>query len=145
MRSKEIPQDHDSFYDGALRACYAIDDEGRYVMATSRGWHVETLATRQAVEDLERKLEQISAGRGARRVEPACVSHGIQNDDRPDPGAKRSVSCCGGSAGISSHPYSVDSRASILERYAEQLDLSVAQLRRVPDCARTHVLQLQAK
>ena len=132
MRSKEIPQDKDSFYDGALRACYAVDDEGRYVMTTSRGWQVETLATRQAIEDLERKLEQTRRDvvRGA--LSPLAY-HMVSR--------MMTTRILAQSAGFMSWRVRRHLKprvfgrlsVSILERYAEQLDLSIEQLRSVPD------------
>lgn len=132
MRSKEIPQDHDSFYDGALRACYAVDDEGRYVLVTSRGWQVETLATRQAIEDLERKLEQVR--RDVVRGASSPLAYHMAS-------RMMTARILAQSAGfmlwrVRRHlKPRVFARlpASILERYAEQLDLSVEQLRRIPD------------
>lgn len=47
MRLSDIPQD-DSILDGHQRACYAQDATGRYVLSTSRGWDVETIANQHA-------------------------------------------------------------------------------------------------
>jgi len=58
MREEDVPQD-DSFYGGHLRACYAVDQNGKYVLATSRGWEVERIATAQALADLEEKVETV--------------------------------------------------------------------------------------
>lgn len=132
MRKDDLPQDNDSFYDGALRACYATDDQGRYVMATSRGWKVETLATRQAIEDLEKKLEATrqAALRGelsalafhmqARMMTPAILAQSsglmrfrVKRHMRPAVFARLS--------------------RRLLARYAEALDLPVDTLRSVPD------------
>lgn len=56
MREEDVPQD-DSFYGGHLRACYAVDRTGKYVLATSRGWEAERAATARALADLEAKVE----------------------------------------------------------------------------------------
>ena len=58
MREEEVPQD-DSFYAGHLRACYAVNKEGKYVIATSRGWEAERIATAEALADLEAKIEAV--------------------------------------------------------------------------------------
>lgn len=58
MREEDVPQD-DSFYGGHVRACYAVNAEGKYVVATSRGWDAERIATAQALADLEERVETV--------------------------------------------------------------------------------------
>ena len=58
MRRDEVPQDDHPFYEGLRRACYAVDEEGHYTIATSSGWEVERLATSQAMSDLDDRLER---------------------------------------------------------------------------------------
>jgi hypothetical protein len=55
MKVDELPQD-DSILEGHRRACYAQDESGRYVIATSRGWAVEAIANRQAKADVEARI-----------------------------------------------------------------------------------------
>ncbi len=66
MRKDEVPQD-DSFYRQHKRACYAVDESGRYVQAESRGWEVEHLATSQALlhqeEEVEAERQAVVAGK----------------------------------------------------------------------------------
>jgi len=132
MRKDDLPQDSDSFYDGALRACYATDDQGRYVMATSQGWKVETLATRQAIEDLEQKLEatrqavlggelsSLAFHMQARMMTRAILAQStgllrfrVKRHMRPTVFARLSD--------------------RLLGRYSEALDISVEALKSVPD------------
>ena len=54
MREREVPQEGNATLAGHLRAVYAADDNGRLRLVASRGWEVEEIVTRQAVEDLER-------------------------------------------------------------------------------------------
>ncbi|MFN0317004.1 MAG: hypothetical protein ACKVQA_18445 [Burkholderiales bacterium] len=56
MRIEEIPQDP-SILEGHLRACYARDASGRYVVATSRGWEVERIANELAVAQVNSHIE----------------------------------------------------------------------------------------
>ncbi len=37
MKVKEVPQDI-TYYEGVKRACYALNDEGKYVIVPSTGW-----------------------------------------------------------------------------------------------------------
>jgi hypothetical protein len=68
MRVDEVPQD-DSILEGHRRACYARDSEGRYVLATSRGWAVESAANAMAVaavsEHIERTRRDVLSGKSS--------------------------------------------------------------------------------
>lgn len=57
MKAKDVPQD-DSILEGHRRACYAVDDVGRYRVVPSRGWEVEKIVNQLAVGDIQRALEQ---------------------------------------------------------------------------------------
>jgi hypothetical protein len=69
MREDEVPQD-DSFYGGHKRACYAVDRDGRYVLATSRGWEPERIATAEALSALSEGLESVRRDVVAGRLSP---------------------------------------------------------------------------
>ena len=56
MRIEDVPQDP-SILEGHLRACYARDATGRYVIATSRGWEVERIANQLAVADVKSQID----------------------------------------------------------------------------------------
>jgi len=58
MRIEDVPQDS-SILDGHLRACYARDADGRFVLATSRGWDVESVANAVAVEQVRAGIERV--------------------------------------------------------------------------------------
>jgi len=60
MRIEDVPQDQ-SIHDGHLRACYARDADGRFVVATSRGWEVERIANAVAVESVRAAVDQARA------------------------------------------------------------------------------------
>jgi hypothetical protein len=68
MRVDQIPQD-DSILEGHRRACYAQDSNGRFVIATSRGWDVERIANQTAVDAVNEKIAQalqdVRAGRAS--------------------------------------------------------------------------------
>ena len=67
MRVDHVPQD-DSILEGHRRACYARDADGRYVVATSRGWEVERIANRQANDDVAAHLAAVHADVRAGRL-----------------------------------------------------------------------------
>ena len=61
MRERDVPQEGSRTFAGHLKAVYAVADDGRLKLVPSRGWEVEEIVTRQAVEDLERRAEQARA------------------------------------------------------------------------------------
>ena len=69
MREEDVPQD-DSFYEGHLRACYALDRDGKYVLVTSRGWQAETVAPAEAVAHAAEQLESVRADVEKGRLSP---------------------------------------------------------------------------
>ena len=60
MRKSEVPQDKGLF--GELReVCYAVDEDGRYVLAESSGWEPANLANVQAWEAIRTELADVLA------------------------------------------------------------------------------------
>lgn len=57
MKVNEVPQDI-TYYEGEKRACYALNDEGRYVVVSSTGWSAEEVVNGLAVEELADQLEE---------------------------------------------------------------------------------------
>ena len=57
MKVNEVPQDI-TYYEGEKRACYALNDEGRYVVVSSTGWSTEEVVNGLAVEELAAQLEE---------------------------------------------------------------------------------------
>ena len=54
MRERDVPQEGNATLDGHRKAVYAVADDGKVRLVASRGWEVEEIVTRQAVQDLER-------------------------------------------------------------------------------------------
>lgn len=57
MKAQEVPQDI-TYYEGKKRACYALNDEGKYVIVPSTGWSVEEVVNGLAVDELAASLEE---------------------------------------------------------------------------------------
>jgi len=70
MRERDVPQEGSRTFAGHLKAVYAVDDDGKLKLVPSRGWEVEEIVTRQAVEDLERRAEQARARARAGQSSP---------------------------------------------------------------------------
>ena len=67
MKVKEVPQDNTfEYYEGVKRACYAVNDEGKYVIVQSNGWSEEEfingLAVRELAVNLEKTRKAVLAG-----------------------------------------------------------------------------------
>jgi hypothetical protein len=58
MRERDVPQEGNACLGGHRRAVYAVGDDGRVRLVASRGWEVEEIVTRQAVESLERQASE---------------------------------------------------------------------------------------
>ena len=69
MKVDQVPQD-DSILEGHSRACYAQDADGRYMIASSRGWKVEAIVNRQAISDVEKKIAQAARDVAEGRASP---------------------------------------------------------------------------
>ncbi|MCK7498069.1 MAG: hypothetical protein MZW92_50700 [Comamonadaceae bacterium] len=85
MKTHEVPQE-ESMLEGHQRACYAIDEHGRYVVVGSIGWQVEKVVNAQANDEVRAgiaaALRRARAGTG----EPARLPHGAPPDGRGDAG-----------------------------------------------------------
>jgi hypothetical protein len=66
MREQDVPQEGNATLAGHRKGIYAVGDDGKLRLIPSRGWEVEEIVTRQAVEDLERRAldarERVRAG-----------------------------------------------------------------------------------
>jgi hypothetical protein len=58
MREQDVPQEGNATLAGHRKAIYAVGDDGKLRLVPSRGWEVEEIVTRQAVEDLERRARE---------------------------------------------------------------------------------------
>jgi hypothetical protein len=61
MRERDVPQEGNASLGGHLKAVYAVAEDGKLRLVPSRGWEVEEIVARQAVEDLERRAQAARA------------------------------------------------------------------------------------
>ena len=61
MRERDVPQEGNRTLAGHRKAVYAVAEDGRLRLVPTRGWEVEEIVTRQAVEDLERRAQAARA------------------------------------------------------------------------------------
>jgi hypothetical protein len=133
MKTRDVPQQaENSMLAGYQRACYAIDENGRYVVVGSVGWEVENAVNAQANEEV--RLQIADALARARRGEVSPLMYHMARRQM-DLGMLASYS------GFSRLRIRWHRRPrvfaqlpdSILQRYATALQIPLAELRVLPD------------
>lgn len=132
MKVKEVPQDNTiEYYEGVKRACYAVNDEGKYVVVPSTGWSEEefinSLAVKELAENLEKTRQAVLEG-----LKSPLAYHMERRQMIPD--------ILGKTAGIAVFRVRRHLRPdifpklkdSLLARYAQALAITVDELKTVP-------------
>src|SRR5256885_13899347 len=70
MRERDVPQEGNATLAGHRKGVYAIADDGKLRLVSSRGWEDEEIVTRQEVEDLEKRAMQARTRALARESSP---------------------------------------------------------------------------
>jgi hypothetical protein len=130
MRKEQVPQEGNATLAGHRKAVYAVDDDGRLRIVPSRGWEVEEIVTRQAVEDLERRAAD--ARRRALAGEASPLEYHMYR-------TRMDLALLSQATGLWRWRISRHFRPEVfarlprpmLERYAEALGVSVEALRRL--------------
>ena len=131
MRKDQVPQDG-CLLAGQQEICYALDEAGRYVLAPTAGWEPKNLANLQAWEVIRDQildtLAAIQAGK-----QSALAFHMVRNQmdvpllaayvDLPRWRVRRHLKPA----------IFARLKPALLERYAAVLELSVDELRQVPE------------
>lgn len=132
MKVNDVPQDNTvEYYEGVKRACYAINEEGKYVIVPSTGWREEELINRLAVQELADNLEKTRQAVRAGWKSPLAY-HMERRQMNPQ--------ILGKTAGIAVFRVKRHLRPEIfarlrdplLQRYAKALAITVAELKTVP-------------
>ncbi|MBP7765649.1 MAG: hypothetical protein K4445_05885 [Deltaproteobacteria bacterium] len=131
MKVNEVPQDALTYYEGIKRACFALNDEGKYVVVASTGSNEEATANGLAVDELAATLEETRRAVLAGEKSPLCY-HMERRQMNPD--------ILGKTAGIAVFRVKRHFRPdifprlkpSVLNRYAQALAVTVEELRTVP-------------
>ena len=132
MKIGEVPQQAEgSVLGGHRRACYAQDEQGRYVVVPSEGWEVEAAVNRVAHEELRAQLAAARARVEAGRVSPLAYHMVTRQMD---------IGLLAAYAGVWSWRARWHLRPAafarlsedMLARYARALKLDIDTLRRLP-------------
>ncbi len=130
MKVHEVPQDI-TYYEGEKRACYALNDEGKYVVVPSAGWTAEDVVNGLAVDELAASLEETRKAVLAGLKSPLCYHMELR---------QMTPVILGKTAGIAAFRVKRHFRPeifaklkpSVLNRYAQALAVSLDELNTVP-------------
>jgi hypothetical protein len=130
MKVNEVPQDI-TYYEGEKRACYALNNEGKYVIVTSTGWSAEEVFNSLAVEELAANLEETRKD-VLKGLKSSLCYHMERRQMIPEILAK--------TAGIATFRVKRHLRTeifaklklSVLDRYAKALAITMEELKTVP-------------
>jgi len=70
MKIEEVPQERGMMTDDVYEICYAVDGEGRYVLAASAGWEPKNITNDQAWELIDGQVAKALKGIHAGRLSP---------------------------------------------------------------------------
>lgn len=74
MKAKDVPQDREnSYYAGHQRACYAVDESGRYTVVGSKGWEAENIVNGEANAEVRANIAAALAQARRGEVSPLAV------------------------------------------------------------------------
>lgn len=131
MRDDEVPQDGVKTFDGHYKVVYARDAAGRYKTVESSGWVVEDTATRLAVDRFEEALvdarARCVAGESA-PLEYHMCAHRMDVETLSD---ATGLPRWRVRRHLKPHVFA-GLRPRLLQRYAEALQLSPADLQHLP-------------
>jgi hypothetical protein len=133
MKINDVPQE-DSMLEGHQRACYAVDDAGRYVVVGSKGWAVEKVVNAQAVDEVRRVIDAAHAR--VLRGEASPLAYHMAR-------CQMDVALLAANTGIwrlrirrhLKPAVFAGLKPALLQRYADALGMSVDALRRLPGSA----------
>ena len=131
MKISEVPQQPGMIMDGRREICYAVDDDGNYVLTGSEGWEPKNIANDQAWEIIREQVhdtvQKVRAGKlsalafymVSNQMTPALLAQYVGlNRWRVHRHLKPSVF--------------KKLKSEILARYADVFDVPVENLREIP-------------
>ncbi len=130
MKVNEVPQDI-TYYEGYKRACYALNDEGRYIIVTSSGWSTEEVVNGLAVAELAANLEETRKA-VLKGLKSSLLYHMERRQMTPEILAKTVGIACFRVKRHFRPEVFTKLKSTVLDRYAKALALTLEELRTVP-------------
>lgn len=140
MKKQEVPQ-HPGLFGERKAVCYALDEEGGYVLASTAGWNPVNLANRQAWEELARELAAIHGEVRAGRLSPLAYHMARRQMDAALLARYARLPRWRVRRHLRPEIFARLDR-ELLARYAEVLQLSVEELRRLPETPELEVPEI---
>lgn len=132
MKTTDVPQDEEqTIFAGYQRACYAVDEQGRYVVVGSVGWEVETVVNGQANDEVRAAIADALARARRGAVSPLAYHMARRQMDLGLLASYTGMSRLRIRWHLRPRPFA-RLPEKILQRYAQAMQLSVAELRRLP-------------
>lgn len=131
MKVTEVPQDRGMITGQRHEICYAVDENGRYVLAPSSGWEPKNMANNQAWdlvrEEVRAALKKVRTG----KLSPLAF-HMVNNQMSLSLLAKY-VRCTRWRVWLHLRPKAFNRLSPrMLKRYADVFEIEVAALKQVP-------------
>ncbi len=70
MKTKEVPQERGTISDNFHEVCYAVDDNGHYVVVASAGWEAKNIANDQVWELIKQEIARVLEGIHTGKLSP---------------------------------------------------------------------------
>lgn len=70
MKIKEVPQERGMMPDNIHEVCYAVDDNGQYVLTASAGWEAKNITNSKAWEVIDQEITKALEGIHAGKLSP---------------------------------------------------------------------------
>jgi hypothetical protein len=142
MRKEEVPQDG-RLLEGQQQICYAVDEQGRYVLAPSAGWDPSNVTNIQAWDVIRDQLNEVLAAIRAGEQSPLAF-HMARN--------QMDVALLADYVGLARWRVRRHLKPAVFaalkpalrQRYADLFQISVAELGTVPDAVVLPVPELAA-
>ena len=131
MKKADVPQ-QESMLEGHQRACYALDEQGRYVVVGSIGWEVEKVVNGQANDEVRQAIVTALAGVRAGKLSPLAYHMARRQMEAAMLSAHAGISRLRIRWHLRPGPFA-RLPETMLRCYAEALNLSADELRSVPE------------
>jgi hypothetical protein len=132
VKTKDVPQEQEkTILAGYQRACYAVDEQGRYVVVGSVGWEVEQVVNGQANDEVRAAIAAALACARRGEVSPLAYHMARRQMDLGLLASYTGMSRLRIRWHLRPGPFA-RLPENILQRYAQAMQLSVAELRQLP-------------
>lgn len=131
MKEQEMPQDNDMTTEGHKRVLYVVDKKGDYKMGHSSGWNVQTTVTDLAWDEWKERVYKVWIEVKNHKKSPLAYYMVYKQFDKSVLAAQASINIFKLLWHLRPKPFS-KLKTSVLQRYADELDISMDQLKTLP-------------